>query len=84
MSSDVFGDFSGRSLLCVHLIGSHSNQEQISEIETLTHLFQLLHVDGFVQVQAGVLVFIGVRIDEPLQEPLQAKKPKFIYITDLG
>lgn len=36
------------------------------------HLFQLLHVEWLVEVQAGVLVFSGGLVDEPLQEPLRA------------
>lgn len=41
------------------------------------NLLQLLHVERLVQVQAGVLVLSGGRVGEPLQEPLQAKRPCF-------
>lgn len=47
------------------------------------YLFQLLHVQRLVQVQAGVLVFAGGRIDEPLQESLQEKQMGFFFRSDL-
>lgn len=43
------------------------------------HLLQLLHVERLVQVQAGVLVLSGGGVGEPLQEPLQAKRPRLWF-----
>lgn len=38
------------------------------------HLFQFLHVQRLVQVQAGILILSGVWVNEPLQKPLEAKQ----------